>query len=297
MFSFLKNKFDKKFNPKFIALAIITFYPKWYQGKLRSISNTDKIRGDLALEFLKIAHSEDYQIVVVDGHSSKSFRKQLNTITRIKIIKRKGYKRSPAKRQAYKTASKLPGIKVIVATEAEKLSVLNYIKQITLPIIENEADIIIPKREEQLFKETYPDYMYESEVEANKLYNEQLKLYRLLPQTNHELDLYFGPRVFRNTPQILALFMKKFLFEIDSKITPKEYFDVEESSNAQYFPVVLALKKGFKVKSVEIPFSYPKLQKENESIGNREYFEEKRKGQKMGILLELMHLLNYLKRK
>lgn len=285
-----------EFNPKFIAFAVITQYPTWYKGKLRSISHTDKIRGDLALEFIKKSTSLGYQIVAVDGKSSKSFRRQLSNFTNIKIIKRKGYKRSPAKRMAYKEASKLPGVKVIIATEAEKISLLDYIQKIASPILENQTDIVIPKREDKLFKDTYPDYMFETEIEGNRLFNEQLKLYSLLPE-NNDPDLYFGPRVFLNDPKILSLFTKKFFFQIDSQIFPKEYFDSEEFANAQFFPVVLALKKGLKVQTVEIPFSYPKIQKENESIGARQLFEEKRKSQSLGILLQLMHLLNYLKRK
>lgn len=278
-----------------IAFALITFYPKWYQGELKSIIQTDKIRGDLALEFIKKALELGYQLVVVDGQSSKSFRRQLNQFPAVKTIKRRGYKRSPAKRQAFKAASKLPGVKVIVATEAEKVSLLDHIEVITQPILNDGADIVIPERDEELFKKTYPDYMYESEKEGIKLYCEQLKLHNLLPPDSNNIDLLFGPRVFANTPKVLTLFTKKYLPKIeDSDLTGP--LDPEELSNSLYFPIVMALKKGFKVKAVKIPFTYPKLQKDNETIGARAFFEEKRKTQKLGILLELMHLLNYLKK-
>lgn len=290
MFSIFKNRV----NPKEIAFAIITQYPAWYRGKIRSISHTDKIRGDLALEFIKKSTYLGYQLVVVDGKSSKSFRKDLSKLPNITIIKRKGKKRSPAKRQAFLMASKLTGVKVIIATEPEKVSLVDNVAKLANPILRGEADIVVPKREANLFKETYPYYLYESEIEGNRLFNEQLKLYKLLPE-KEDPDLYFGPRVFRNKPAILSVFNKKFFFQIDSEIFPKEYFDSEEYANTQFFPIVLALKKGFKIQNIEIPFSYPKLQKENESIGARELFEEKRKSQSLGILLLLMHLLNYLK--
>lgn len=50
------------------------------------------------------------------------------------------------------------------------------------------------------------------------------------------------------------------------------------------------------VKSVEVPFSYPVLQKENETNGDRELFLEKRKAQKLALLVELMHFISYLEK-
>ncbi len=277
-----------------VAIALITYYPKWYVGKLKKISNTDKVRGDLALEFIQKAINLGYQVVAVDGHSSKSFLKQLNQFSELKIIKRRGHKRSPAKRQAFKAASNLSEVKVIIATEAEKVSLIDFLEVLVKPVLEEKVDIVVPKRQDDLFRETYPDYMYESEMEGNKLCNEQLKLSGILPKDANELDLFFGPRVFKNDKKVLALFLRKFLFSKEHFLG--EYFDPEELANTQFSPVIIALKKGFKVKSVTVPFSYPKVQKENESIGAREAFEGKRGSQRMGLLLELMHLLNYLKK-
>lgn len=279
-------------NKNEIAFSIITFYPKWYSEKVRSVSDTDKIRGDLALEFINKASGLGYQVVVVDGKSSKKFQNELKKYPNIKITVRNGFKRSPAKRKAFRIASKLPGVKVIIATEAEKVSLIDSAIKLAKPIIEAKAEIVIPKREENLFKRTHPDYMFESEIEGNKLYIQQL--------TDHgfkvkDLDLFFGPRVFANKPTVLNLFLKKSFSKLKSKPSEKMYFDPEEYANAQFFPVVYALKKNMRVVSVEIPFIYPKLQKENETQGIKSFFEEKRKAQKQGILLELMHLLNYLK--
>lgn len=65
------------YNPNLIAFALITSYPKWYKGKLKNYSQTDKIRGDLALEFIQKATSMGFQLIVADGKSSRSFQKQL----------------------------------------------------------------------------------------------------------------------------------------------------------------------------------------------------------------------------
>jgi hypothetical protein len=266
-------------NPQQIAFASITYFPKWYHGSLRSISHTDKIRGDLAIEFLQKASRLGYQVVVVDGNSSKSFKNALSALTNITVIKRRSHKRSPGKRQAFQAASKLPNVKVIISTEAEKTSLIDYVHEIVKPLLENTIDIVIPKRENSFFKSNYPDYMYESEVEGNRLYNELLKLHNLLPENTEPLDMFFGPRAFRNDKKILMLFLQKFSFKI---------------ANTIFYPVVLALQKKLRIGSVEIPFVYPTLQKENESVGARDHFVEKRNAQRLGLLVELMYFLNYM---
>lgn len=275
------------------AFAVITYYPKWHLGNIRSLADTDKIRGDLALEFLKKATDLGYQVVVVDGKSSKSFRRELKKFPNVRSTGRNGFKRSPAKRRAFKIASQLPDIKVIIATEAEKISLIDCVPEIIKPILEGKADIVIPGREDKLFKETYPDYMYKSEVEGNKLYLDKLSEYGFKVDPN--LDLFFGPRAFSNSPKTLGLFLKKSFSGLNSKQSDNQYFDPEEYANAQFFPIVYAYQKKLRVMPVEVPFVYPKIQKDNEMRGAKSRFEEKRKAQRLGILLELMHLLNYLK--
>ena len=277
-------------NKSNIAIALTCFYPNWYRGKLRSIKHTDKVRGDLALEFIKNALSLGCNVVVVDGKSAKNFRKTLLQTLNVNVILRRSIKRSPAKRQAFKKASQIEGVKIIIATEPEKVSLLKSLDKITKPILKDNTDIVIPKRNNELFAQTYPKYMYESETEGNQLYNEQLKANNLL-KNDDAFDFFFGPRAFRNEPKILRLFMKKFKLKIASKGIPAQFLDPEELSNASFFPLILALRKKLKVLSVEIHFSYPKLQKENEEIGSREYFVEKRKNQRLGLLLELIYFL------
>lgn len=279
--------------PSLVAFAVITYYPKWHLGRVRSVADTDKIRGDLALEFLRKATELGYQVVVVDGKSSKSFRRELKKFPNVKSTGRNGFKRSPAKRRAFKIASQLPDIKVIIATEAEKISLIDCVPEIIKPILGGKADIVIPGREDKLFKETYPDYMYNSEVEGNKLYLEKLAEHGFI--ADPRLDLFFGPRAFANNPKVLGLFLKKSFSGLKSRPSDKQYFDPEEYANAQFFPIVYAYQKKLRVMPVEVPFVYPKIQKDNEMRGAKNYFEEKRKAQRLGILLELMHLLNYLK--
>ena len=285
-----------KFNPSSVAVAMTTYYPKWYQGKLRSIKHTDKIRGDLALQSIQKASELGYQVVVADGESSKSFRKALSLTSCSKLIMRRPVKSSAAKRKAIKITAKLPNVKVIVLTEPEKVSLIKYyIPDIVKPVLTDNIDIVVPRRNLDLFESTYPDYQYESEIEANNLYNENLKSNNLMNE-KEEFDWFFGPKAFRNDPKIISLFMKKYSIAYDNFSLPKDYFDPENYSNVLFFPILQALKKKLKVKSVEIPFSYPLLQKENETSGNKELFIEKRKSQRLGLLVELMHFISYLEK-
>lgn len=282
-------------NKSSVAFSIITYYPKWYQGKLRSIKHTDKVRGDLALEFFKKATKLGYKIVVADGKSTKTFRKALTQINGLNIIKRRSLKRSAARRQVFKIAAKLSGIKVIILTEPEKISLLDFIPRLVKPILEQKSDIVIPKRSDMLFQKTYPSYMYESENEGNKLYNDILRTNNLL-KSREDLDFFFGPRIFTNERKIVKLFARKYHLKISKSAYLDSHFDYEDYSSTQYFPIVIALKKGIRIYSLEIPFSYPKKQKLNEEVGEKKLFEEKRKYQRMTVLTDLLYFLNFLKR-
>lgn len=284
------------FEPSSVAIVATTSYPKWYQGKLRSIKHTDKIRGDLALEMAKITQHLGYKIVISDWGSPKTFRKQLNSISGVVLIRRRSEKRSPGKRAALKKASRLADLKVIVLTEPEKVSLVKKcIPAIVEPILKGEADIVVPKRDGRLFKETYPSYQYESETEGNNTYNEELKSHKLI-DLDDNFDMFFGPRVLANIKPVVSLFMKRYRFGIAHSLFRKWYFDAEGLSNTIFFPIVTALKKGFKVKSIEVPFKYPALQKQNEDRGLRDLFIEKRKTQRIGLIIELLHFVGFLEK-
>ncbi len=111
-------------------------------------------------------------------------------------------------------------------------------------------------------------------------------------KNSEELDIFFGPRVFANKKEIIALFMKKFTFKVAS--LPSFRFDPEDYSNTLYFPILSALKKKMGVVGIEVPFVYPPMQKKNEEQGAKELFIEKRKAQKLSIILELIHFVKII---
>lgn len=279
-----------------VAIAFSTYYPRWYQGTLKSIKNTDKVRGDLSLEFIELALQKKCRVVVVDSGSAKTYRKKLQAFEGIKVVQCRAQRRSPSRRRACKEAAKLAGVEVIVLSEPEKVSLIkDCLAEMVEPIQSGRADIVIPKREEKLFRSSYPDYQIESEIEGNELFNEELKTHGILGNGTM-FDVFFGPRVFRNDSKVLRLFMKKYSLKMGKRSFPETYFDPEQLSNVLFFPLVQALLKKWKVQSVEVPFKYPLLQKQNEEFGSKELFVEKRRAQRLGIIVNLMHFLYLLKK-
>ena len=285
-------------NPEEVALVGITHAPKWYKGPLKSIKHTDKIRGDLILYCIRFAAGVGYRVVIVDSKSSKTFNLELRKIYGAKIIQASYPKRSPNRRKAIFEASKISGVKAIVMTEIEKVTlVTDCMEDIVKPVIDGIADIVVPKREDSLFKKTYPDYMYESEMEANLLYNEELRASGLLSVHQEELDFFFGARVFKNDKKFLKKIFSRYNSNTFSTLVAHKLFDLEEYSDSQFFPIVKALDEKMKVISVTVPFRYPQKQKENEETGERELFLLKRKYQRLTIIIELMHFIGYLQKK
>lgn len=282
-------------DPKKVGLAVITSYPKWYRGKIKSIKHTDKVRGDLALEFVEKAVEIGYNIVVSDGKSTKTFKKELQAIPGSIILHRKTKTSGEGKRSAIDRLAIIQGLEVIVLTEPEKVSLVTHCLQpIVTPILQNKADIVIPKREDGLFKSTYPQYMYESEVEGNGIYNEALRSTNILPEHLYHLDSFFGPRVFRNTKKFVTLFKRRYRFSGISLL--EKLYDPDIYSNVLFFPIVNAFKQKLRVASVEVLFVYPRLQKENEEVGQREEFIAKRSLQRVSVLIDLMHFLSFLQK-
>ena len=277
-------------DPKEIALIGITYEPKWYRGRLKSTKHSDKIRGDLILYSVRFATGIGYKVVLVDGGSSKTFVSELRKINGIKLLQSKLPHRSPNRRKALHEASKIPGVKAIVMAEIEKVSfITDCMEESVKPVLNGNADLVIPKREISLFKKSYPDYMFESEVEGNLFYNEGLRSEGLLSPHEEDLDMFFGARVFKNDKKMLKSLFSKYKANPFNSILSNKLFDFEEYSNAQFFPVVKALSEGLKVMSITVPFVYPELQKLNEEKGEREHFILKRKYQKLTIIVELMH--------
>lgn len=102
--------------------------------------------------------------------------------------------------------------------------------------------MVVPKRREKEFRETYPDYQVDFEKQSNRLWNNMLRKFGILTEDAEDLDVYFGPKIFRNTPEVREIFLAEYVYqnpnrspEFDKAYRPDRY------SNATFFPVIAAL--------------------------------------------------------
>lgn len=161
------------------------------------------------------------------------------------------------------------------------------------PIVRGEADIVVPARDAAGW-ESYPPYQVHSEKNANATYNRLLHTEGML-KDDFDLDHFFGPRLFANTPEMLELFSRNFMFVPKETSKVQRLVSVDRYSNSTYFPVVQALAEGRRVHSVTVPFRLPPEQRAMEMEMDTALFNRHRDVQRRTILTELVHLLKSTK--
>lgn len=288
-----ERKENEIFDPHSVCIATATFYKNWYPGQVRNNeADVDKIRGDLALQLMKDSIESGFQLVNVDGGSSAEF---LSEMSNMEVMWKKEEERgmSPSRRQAFREASQKEGVKIIVWTEPEKTDIVaKNIKELSMPILRAEADIVIPRRTEKTFA-TYPGFQVESEKRLNKDWNNVLRRFGLLKESDGDLDVAFGPKIFRNSPAVLSLFLARYEIE-NSNISMGSLVRPETYSNATFFPVIAGLDQGYKVESIEIDnFVYPPKQASMEK--DSEEFRNKRRKQRTDIVTGAIEFCRFLK--
>lgn len=272
-------------------------YKPTKEAEQRDTADTDGIRGDLALESLNKALSLGVRIVASDGGSSPDFLSALEILMNrgLTLVRSGAPQRGPQRRKAFETATLLPGGRVIVYTQPEKVSLMGRLVEISRPILEGNADIVIPKRNPELFEQSYPGYMTESELKVNKTYDWLMRRANLITK-NESFDWFFGPVVFRNDPEIVALFLKRYELKDVIRSRAGAELDPEMHSDGHYFPIIKALFLEKRVASVEIPFVYPPMQRANEMSPEKiEDFKRRRKLDAAAYRLEAIHFLKFLK--
>jgi len=229
-------------------------------------------------------------LYISDGGSSESFLSEIASLGH-KIYLQKDPGLSAARRQVLTQASFRKGSLAIVLFEPEKISFIKdgLIKSIQ-PILENRADIVMPKRDEKSFL-SYPA----NQASSEKLLNQHMasmiikalkKKGQVIPEEINEIDFSFGPRVISNKPQILDLFMDKYS---SKNLSDEKKFQCEVWANALFFPLIVALYKGLKVVSLPVSYSHPINQTLMES--NDPLFIRKREKQFKTLLVATRELL------
>ena len=267
-------------------VATTTFYRGWQPDG--DEQNPDQLRGNLAIEAVKTALEEGFQVVVVDGGSSEGFVDALTDLD-IEVSQQKERGMSTSRRQAFNEATLKTEAKVICWTEPEKVSMVRELADAARSVLENEVDIVIPARSKSSF-ETYPPQQAESEQRANHYLNKVLRIADLLPDGSEDLDLFFGPRIFRNDPETLSLFTRQYRLKEDSRL--KGVVKPDNYLNATFFPVMLALGQGLRVESVPVDYQHPEKQTALET-GHHD-FEEKRVRQRQDIIKGAVQLVRLM---
>lgn len=236
---------------KRISVVTTTFY-----------ENIGQTRFHLACQTVGNAAACGYYVTIVDGsvrrdavtseetsHAEiqQAFRWAGGTVQR----QAPGTKTGASRRQAFGAA---PEADVHVWTEPEKTDLIRHVPAIIKPILDGEADIVVPKRTERSF-DSYPKYQVDSEQLANTVFAEV---------TGLPLDVMFGPVAFSDK------FTRYFV-----NCDPTDYGGAD--TYIQQIALMVALSKGARVRSVEIDFFYPSVQYAEED-GNEEMVK-KRKSQ------------------
>jgi len=278
------------------ALVTTSWFPKWHEGKADS-SNTDKVRGDLALETIDSAIRDGYRVYVADlSTSSYAFHKELVN-RQVQLVPRHTQKgvevpgRLIGFQNGIREALNNPDNQAFVLMQIEKNLAPNCLPMITAPLIFNQADIVIPKRNEQLFRETYPSFQYSFETDANRVINQLLHRVGYLPDGS-VFDFFFGVWAFAKNANITRDVASKIFSFTDENSRAKQ---MKLGYEITFFPVIKALKEGKQVISVEVPFRYPPEQRKNETDSEHiEVFKLKRKQQHDGIIKEVKQYLRFL---
>ncbi len=273
-------------NPSRVAIATITYYPIWRQGGTIE-ENIDQLRGNLALETIAAATENGYQVVVVDSGSTQSFIDTARSLgARVSAQEEKHM--SGARRQAIRESAAQTGVEVICITEPEKISLVrDLIPAVAQPILEGKADIVIPERTSYSYS-TYPEEQAKFEQKSNRLFSRLAQIAGLIKPDAPELDMFMGPRIIRNEPGLIKLFMERYAFEPGEAKT-HSLVNTEAWANTLFFPVLTALKKGLTVSSIKVDYTHPPEQTASE-IDNPD-FNYKRRMQSRGILTAVIHYL------
>ncbi len=203
---------------RFVVVTTGTMYPNWYDGPLRDPEHdVDKVRGDLALQTISEANRIGFRTIVIDGGSSMEFRHALaaevykdDTLgSMVYTQTKKGM--SAGRVEGFGHAASIRNNRVIAWVEPEKVSFIGQILTAAGPILDDTADIVIPARDDTAFA-SYPPLQAELEQRANATFNKLLKRAGLRKKRSPDLDMWFGPRLFRDKMELYDIFAQSYKY-------------------------------------------------------------------------------------
>jgi len=238
-----------------IVVVTTTYYP-----------DISDIRFNLAIDLCKLANKNNIHLIIVDDspNHNQVATQFLQTGGYIHVYqqdKEKFIGKGGALRQSIAMAVTLLrennndrgdalNKSVICFTEPEKVDLLNHIHLIAKPILDGETDVVIPKRNDELFKQTYPIEQYHSESFGNYHFNllaKQLPAKGFQSEGAKSIDWLFGP------------------FALKASLSRSWLMYEGSSWDAQIIPYVRGVRdNNWRITSVIVDFKHPKVMKEQE---------------------------------
>lgn len=211
----------------------------WYESP-------DDLRIKLAVKTIQEAKKYEHKIVVVD--SSSEVVKDAFQKNGAIVFPQKEKGMGASRRQVIREAVKVAGEERVVAwLEPEKHTFIPFLGMIASAMESQSADLAIPRRKNLKSYPLYQQY-------AEKMGNEAFRLC-----TGWDLDIWFGPRVFR---PVIAHFFLDYQGEYGDKW------------NSIHIPVLRIIRAGKKVIEVEVDYVHP-LEQTTEEEGNWPMFKKR----------------------
>ena len=190
------------------CVVTVTYYP-----------DISDIRFHLALDLCKLATRHKIHLIVVDGspdhvtvrdkflcesdgyvHVFEQNREQYSGkggSIRQAISKGTEWIVESNSHKAGVDESSLLNESIICFTEPEKVDLMNHVEAVVRPILRGEADVVVPTRNDELFRRTYPIEQYHSESFGNLHFNLLAKKFQGFQAGGGDLDWLFGPFAFK----------------------------------------------------------------------------------------------------
>ncbi|KAJ1455963.1 hypothetical protein M885DRAFT_518864 [Pelagophyceae sp. CCMP2097] len=198
----------------------------------------DDVRLKCCLDFLSQAKAAGLRVVVVDASPVEAVRAAMRSAGAHLVTKQQAVgKKGAALREALALARDVGGADdcFLCWQEPEKADMARH----WAAVVSAAADVLVPMRNDELFRETYPVEQYHSESYANHYISLVAKAHGFFVP----LDWHFGPFAFRS---------EHAHFWLDH---------AGELWDAQLVPIISAIHRGLNVVSVPVHFSAPAVMK------------------------------------
>lgn len=306
------------------ALITTTLYPN-FDPNSQDAHDVDTVRGRLALETLTLAQDQGITVVLIEDGSSPDFKQALWDLNVPYNIGGRGM--GAGRRLGFQIAAGLKNCQYILWTEPEKAPLIkNCLPDFFAPLKNQEVQMIVANRAPESFP-TYPPYQLTTEYRANRIMNEMLLqngLWRISDEAevdfkkdpsdktriknwdqfvgeyaNHWIDFLFAPRLFRNTPEMVGLYLDKYqaasnLGIKEGRRDPRINLDIWPNSivNPVIGALFMAKESGLQVVDIAVlPYLHPVKQTTSET--DNDLMAEKRWEQYLHFIISAGQMIQY----